>query len=69
MIVTAASTQTHSTPNSRHLACIFTGIGAKPDSAYAGPKLREAISSHGDWTIEIVKRSDTAKGFLVLPRR
>ncbi len=23
----------------------------------------------GDWTIEIVKRSDTAKGFEVLPRR
>jgi hypothetical protein len=24
---------------------------------------------HGRWTIEIVKRSDTAKGFVVLPRR
>jgi transposase len=23
----------------------------------------------GRWTIEIVKRSDTAKGFVVLPRR
>ena len=39
------------------------------DSAYAGPQLREAIAGHGDWTIEVVKRSDTAKGFVVLPRR
>ena len=36
------------------------------DSAYAGPQLREAIAGHGDWTIEVVKRSDTAKGFVVL---
>ena len=39
------------------------------DGGYAGDKLREAISGAGNWTIEIIKRSDTAKGFEVLPRR
>jgi putative transposase len=38
------------------------------DGGYGGPKLRAAIKRHGDWTIEIIKRSDTAKGFEVLPR-
>jgi transposase len=33
------------------------------------PKLKGALENHGDWTIEIVKRSDTAKGFVLLPRR
>lgn len=39
------------------------------DGGYAGPKLRGALDKNGEWTIEIVKRSDTAKGFEVLPRR
>ncbi len=39
------------------------------DGGYAGPKLRQAMAGHGDWTIEIIKRSDAAKGFEVLPRR
>jgi len=39
------------------------------DSAYAGVKLRKALAKLGDWTIEIVKRSDAARGFVVLPRR
>ena len=39
------------------------------DSAYAGPKLRGALDKIGDWTMEIVKRPDTAKGFQLLPRR
>jgi len=39
------------------------------DGGYAGPKLRAALDRIGDWTIEIVKRSDTACGFEVLPRR
>jgi putative transposase len=39
------------------------------DGGYAGPKLGAALKGHGDWTIEIIKRSDTAKGFEVLPRR
>jgi transposase len=39
------------------------------DGGYAGPKLKAAMRRFGDWTIEIIKRSDTAKGFEVLPRR
>jgi transposase len=39
------------------------------DGGYAGAKLRGALKSSGDWTIDIVKRSDTAKGFEVIPRR
>ena len=39
------------------------------DGGYAGPKLREALKSIGRWTVQIVKRSDTAEGFEVLPRR
>lgn len=39
------------------------------DGGYAGDKLRQALRRIGKWTLEIVKRSDTAKGFVVLPRR
>jgi transposase len=39
------------------------------DGGYAGPKLREALTAIGRWTVQIVKRSDTAVGFEVLPRR
>ena len=39
------------------------------DGGYAGPKLRNALISNGRWIIQIVKRSDTAEGFEVLPRR
>ena len=39
------------------------------DGGYAGDKLREALNGHGSWTLEIIKRSDTAKGFVLLPRR
>jgi transposase len=39
------------------------------DSAYAGDKLAGALADLGTWTMEIIKRSDTAKGFEVLPRR
>jgi transposase len=39
------------------------------DGGYAGEKLVEALKPIGDWTIEIIKRSDTAKGFVLLPRR
>ena len=38
------------------------------DGEYAGPELREALKASGRWTIQIVKRSDTAEGFEVLPR-
>jgi Transposase DDE domain len=33
------------------------------DDGYAGDKLKEALRRIGKWTVEIVKRSDTAKGF------
>ena len=39
------------------------------DSAHGGPKPRDAPEHFGDWTIEIIKRSDKAKGFEVPPRR
>jgi putative transposase len=39
------------------------------DGGYAGEKLRDALTKIGKWTLQIIKRSDTAKGFEVLPRR
>lgn len=39
------------------------------DGGYAGDKLRQALRKIGKWTVEIIKRSDHAKGFEVLPRR
>jgi transposase len=38
------------------------------DGGYAGDNLVAALAGHGQWRIEIVKRSDRA-GFHVLPRR
>jgi transposase len=32
------------------------------DGGYAGDKLRDALRRIGKWTVEIVKRSDVAKG-------
>src|SRR5665213_1112339 len=39
------------------------------DGGYAGDKLRAAMATLGQWTFEIIKRSDAAKGFELLPRR
>ena len=39
------------------------------DGGYVEPKLKGTLEKEGDWTIEVVKRSDTAKGFEVIPRR
>ena len=39
------------------------------DGGYAGSKLRGALAKSGAWKLRIVKRSDAAKGFVVLPRR
>jgi transposase len=50
----------HSFPWLRH---IFA------DGGYAGEKLETALIGQGEWTLEIIKRSDTAKGFELLPRR
>jgi transposase len=39
------------------------------DGGYADGKLRAALKGKGAWTLEIIKRSDRAKGFELLPRR
>ena len=39
------------------------------DGGYAGDKLKGALAQMGKWTVEIIKRSDAAKGFVLLPRR
>ena len=39
------------------------------DGGYAGEKLKTELKGKGDWTFEIIKRSDSAKGFELLPRR
>ena len=39
------------------------------DGGSAGPKLRDTLKVIGRWTVQIVKRSDTAQGFEVSPRR
>ena len=50
----------HRFPRLRHLFA---------DAAYGGPKLEGALEDIGRWTLEIIRRPDTAKGFEVLPRR
>ena len=42
---------------------VFAGDG------YAGPKLAQALTKLGTWTLRMVKRSDATKGFVLLPRR
>jgi len=39
------------------------------DGGYAGPKLKGTLNRIGRFALEIVKRTDKAKGFEVLPRR
>jgi transposase len=39
------------------------------DGGYAGDKLRHALLAFGQWTVEIIKRSDAVAGFEVLPKR
>lgn len=39
------------------------------DGGYGGDKLKARLSKIGAWTIEVVKPTDKAKGFLLLPRR
>jgi len=39
------------------------------DGGYGGDKLRDAMTPLGTWTLEIIRRSDIAKGFELLPRR
>ena len=56
--------------------CLLPSVTAFPwlrhvfaDGAYAGPKLEDALRRLGQWTLEIVTRSDAAHGFEVIPRR
>jgi len=39
------------------------------DGGYAGDKLKKRLQKIGKWTLEIIKRTDKAKGFEILPRR
>ncbi len=39
------------------------------DGGYPGPQLKRHLSKIGNWTIQIIKRSDKASGFELLPRR
>jgi transposase len=39
------------------------------DGGYSGAKLKKRLQKIGKWTLEIIKRSDKAKGFELLPRR
>jgi putative transposase len=39
------------------------------DGGYQGQATAKAVAALGQWEIEIVKRSDCAKGFVVLPKR
>jgi transposase len=39
------------------------------DGGYASKKLRAALAKIGTWTVQIAKRTDKAKGFVVIPRR
>jgi transposase len=39
------------------------------DGGYQGEATAAAVAALGHWELEIVKRSDTAKGFVVLPKR
>lgn len=39
------------------------------DAAYAGGKLEQSLAKLGQWTLEIVRRSDAVPGFELLPRR
>jgi putative transposase len=39
------------------------------DGGYAGDKLCDALAGNGEWTLEIIKRSNAAKAFVLLPRR
>lgn len=39
------------------------------DGGYSGKKLEQRLRKIGSWTLQIIKRSDQAQGFEVLPRR
>ena len=54
----------------KQLKKLFVGVKLVwADNGYNAEKLTDAFAAMGDWKLEIVKRSDAAKGFQVLPRR
>ena len=57
------SSSPQSTISFRGCASLFA------DHAYAGEKLRRALTKFGNWTIEIVPRIADTIGFKLLPRR
>jgi transposase len=48
---------------------MMSPVTAFADGGYAGPKLRSALQKVAKFTLQIVKRTDKAKGFEVLPCR
>ncbi len=55
--------------STRSLGRVAFGVSLFADGGCAGPKLRGALAKNGARRLQIVKRSDAAKGFVVLPRR
>jgi len=39
------------------------------DAGYQGPRVALAATNSGSWTVDIVRRCDSANGFTVLPKR
>lgn len=50
-------------------ASIVKGADERQLARQVGRKTTGALADLGTWTVEIIKRSDTAKGFELLPRR
>jgi putative transposase len=53
----------------RPMRSSFPWLRHVADGGSAGPEPRGALARSGDWKLQIVKRSDTAKGFELLARR
>ena len=54
----------------RQTRALFPFIAAIfADGGYQGPRAAAAARRSGAWALQIVKRSDTARGFVVLPKR
>lgn len=49
--------------------CMAAAYDTRLLNDYAGKKLKVALAKIGKWNLEIIKRSDRAKGFVLLPRR
>lgn len=54
----------------KHTRALFPFIATIfADGGYQGSRAAEAAHRSGRWRLRIVKRSDIAKGFVVLPKR